>query len=151
MADADRAVSGALVDVQIRVALRPPGDTAGHTPMSAVMEDASMEWTRAGLTDDGFEGFRRFADLPQAGVPQVPGVYVVVRESEKPPPLLALSGAGHLAACTPSSPFTDSSSKQRITNRCFVSADHADRVSVSRLNYQRVPTLRAAPAASFGR
>ena len=54
-----------------------------------------MEWTRAGLAAEGFEGFCRFADLPDAGVPQMAGVYVVLRDGEDPPTFLASSVAGH--------------------------------------------------------
>ena len=64
-----------------------------------------MEWTRATLTAEGFEGFCRFAHLHEVGVPQVPGVYVVLRESDDPPTFLASSVAGHFKGKNPGVPL----------------------------------------------
>ncbi|KQO98417.1 hypothetical protein [Leifsonia sp. Leaf264] len=44
-----------------------------------------MDWTRAGLERAGFDGWVRFADLPDAGVPAGPGVYVIVRPTDAEP------------------------------------------------------------------
>lgn len=64
-----------------------------------------MKWTRAGLAVEGFEGFCRFVELPEVGVPQVPGVYVVLREAQDPPTFLASSVAGHFKGKDPGVPL----------------------------------------------
>ena len=44
-----------------------------------------MTPTRATLSQSGFEGFVPVADLPTASIPDVPGVYVVLREEAETP------------------------------------------------------------------
>ena len=53
-----------------------------------------MEFTKAGLTRDGFQGFVRFAELDPANPPMVGGIYAVLRESHGPPTFLEVSPAG---------------------------------------------------------
>jgi|SRR4051812_36620521 len=60
-----------------------------------------MDWTRESLERAGFRGFVRFSDLSDTDLPQVAGVYVVLRESVEPPEFLAASVAGHLRGRDP--------------------------------------------------
>ena len=61
-----------------------------------------VEWTRDGLEVAGFEGFYRLTELSPDRVPQVEGVYVVLRPSRDKPRFLMTSGAGHFKSRDPS-------------------------------------------------
>ncbi|KZF06498.1 MAG: hypothetical protein WBD41_16780 [Rhodococcus sp. (in: high G+C Gram-positive bacteria)] len=50
--------------------------------------------TKSAVELNGFEGWVRFADLPDADVPRAPGVYVVMRPSAALPTFLETSPAG---------------------------------------------------------
>lgn len=60
-----------------------------------------MEWTREGFEAAGFDGFVRFAELPERDVPQVPGVYVVLRDTDAPPEFLQASPGGRFESKDP--------------------------------------------------
>lgn len=66
-----------------------------------VMDDVGMDWTQRGLQNRGFRGFVRFRALPDADVPNVTGVYAVVRPTDSPPAFLARSPAGHFKGRDP--------------------------------------------------
>lgn len=67
-----------------------------------VMQTDAMDWTREGLTSVGFEGFVRFADLPNSRAPRSPGVYVVLRDHDGDPEFLEASPAGLFKGKDPS-------------------------------------------------
>lgn len=64
-----------------------------------------MNWDRAWLRQQGFEGFVRFADLPSTSLPRGAGVYLVYRESLEPPMFLAVSCGGHYQGKDPTAPI----------------------------------------------
>lgn len=60
-----------------------------------------MEWTREGLEVAGFEGFQRLAGLSPVRVPQVGGVYIILRPSRDQPEFMLTSVAGHFKGRDP--------------------------------------------------
>jgi hypothetical protein len=61
-----------------------------------------VNWDRAALEASGFRGFVRFRELPAAGVPQPPGVYVIYREGTAPPAFREVSTGGWFKGKDPS-------------------------------------------------
>ena len=72
-----------------------------------------VEWTREGLEVAGFEGFQRLAGLSPARVPQVEGVYIILRPSREQPEFLSNSVAGHFKGRDPSA-STDQLRRARV-------------------------------------
>ena len=62
----------------------------------------SSRSTRAHLFDQGFEGFKRFADLPNVPVSTLGGVYRVLRESDDAPVFSPASLPGRFKGREPS-------------------------------------------------
>jgi hypothetical protein len=60
-----------------------------------------VEWTREGLEAAGFQGFKRFLELGQAGVPVQGGVYIVFRPSRDRPGFEPNSVAGRFKGKDP--------------------------------------------------
>jgi hypothetical protein len=63
-----------------------------------------VDFTRKGLRDDGFAGFRSFKDLDAMRVPQGTGVFAVLRPGEFQPVFLRKSTAGVFKKKDPSLP-----------------------------------------------
>lgn len=67
----------------------------------------SVEWTREGLTQFGFGGFTRLLALGNpdcSPAPAAPGVYVVLRESERPADFLTTNPGGRFKDRDPTVP-----------------------------------------------
>jgi hypothetical protein len=64
-----------------------------------------VEWSQKALAASGFSGFVRFADLPEADVPDAPGVYVAYRDGISAPRFLDRSPAGWFKGKDPSVPL----------------------------------------------
>lgn len=62
----------------------------------------SSHFSRVQLSDRGFDGFVRFAELPSTPVSSSGGVYVVLRESDDAPTFLSRSLAGRFKGRDPS-------------------------------------------------
>lgn len=66
-----------------------------------------MRMNVSGMRTAGFEGFVHFANLAKQtsasplGVPDVPGVYAVVRTAEDPPVFLPTGTGGHFKGRNP--------------------------------------------------
>lgn len=66
-----------------------------------------MPWDRSALTSEGFAGWVRIADLPQADVPSGAGVYVVVRPGVAPPRFRPTNPGGRASEKDPTVPATE--------------------------------------------
>jgi hypothetical protein len=66
--------------------------------------NVGMQFTRKGLKDEGFAGFRPFKDLEVMRVPQGTGVFAVLRQEEFQPVFLKKSTAGVFKKKDPSLP-----------------------------------------------
>ena len=66
--------------------------------------NVGMQFTRKGLKDDGFAGFRSFTDLEVMRVPQGTGVFAVLRPEGFQPVFLKTSTAGVFKKKDPSLP-----------------------------------------------
>jgi hypothetical protein len=62
--------------------------------LEAMLFNVGMQFTRKGLKDDGFTGFRPFKDLDAMRVPQGTGVFAVLRPDGFQPDFLKTSTAG---------------------------------------------------------
>ncbi|MFZ3494728.1 hypothetical protein ACODT5_16155 [Streptomyces sp. 5.8] len=60
------------------------------------------ELTQKTLTERGFRGFVPFRELGDSGVPEEPGIYVVLRTGTETPSYLSHNPAGHLKGRDPS-------------------------------------------------
>ncbi|MFD1722875.1 hypothetical protein [Amnibacterium endophyticum] len=63
--------------------------------------DGPRPWSRQALEHGGFAGFVPFSQLPEAGVPQAPGVYAVLRTSGAAPMFMRESSGGRFKGKDP--------------------------------------------------
>jgi predicted 3-demethylubiquinone-9 3-methyltransferase (glyoxalase superfamily) len=64
-----------------------------------------VEWTSEGLRANGFDGFGPLSDFDLETVPDVPGVYLILRDEVDEPAFLATSRAAHFKGRDPSLPL----------------------------------------------
>jgi hypothetical protein len=72
--------------------------------VEGVLFNIGMQFTRKGLKDDGFAGFRSFQDLDAMRVPQGTGVFAVIAPEGFQPEFLKKSTAGVFKKKDPSLP-----------------------------------------------
>lgn len=78
----------------------PPPDT-GTGNRASEDDDAGASLTRDSLQNEGFIGFARLRDLDMAKIPEMAGVYVLLRENPDRPEFLAASTGGHFKGNDP--------------------------------------------------
>src|SRR5215207_8631734 len=96
----DGAVDLTAPNPSRRVRVRSNLGTVGDKQVGK--QNGIVEWTRERLQVAGFEGFQRLAGLSPARVPQVEGVYIILRPSREQPEFLSNSVAGHFKGRDPS-------------------------------------------------